>query len=60
MTKGRTGERESYHHGDPRLAPNTTTDAILRERGIEGFPPEPRGGPGVSAAGHHFGIWQGC
>ena len=58
MAKGETGGREGYHHGDLRLALIQATDAILRERGVEGFTLREaarRAGVSAAAPGHHFG-----
>jgi AcrR family transcriptional regulator len=58
MTKGEAGERESYHHRGLRLALISAADAILRERGVEGFTLREaarRAGVSAAAPGHHFG-----
>jgi AcrR family transcriptional regulator len=58
VAKGETGGRASYHHGDLRLALIWATDAILRERGVEGFSLREaarRAGVSAAAPGHHFG-----
>jgi len=58
MAKGETGERESYHHKGLRLALISAADAILRERGVEGFTLREaarRAGVSAAAPGHHFG-----
>jgi len=58
MAKGEAGERESYHHKGLRLALISAADAILRERGVEGFTLREaarRAGVSAAAPGHHFG-----
>ena len=58
MAKGEAGERDGYHHRGLRLALINAADAILRERGIEGFTLREaarRAGVSAAAPGHHFG-----
>src|SRR5215475_1526755 len=54
--------REAYHHGDLREALIKATDAILAERGLEGFTLREaarRAGVSPAAPAHHFGSAAG-
>jgi len=58
MPKGEAGGRDSYHHRGLRVALINAADAILRERGVEGFTLREaarRAGVSAAAPGHHFG-----
>jgi AcrR family transcriptional regulator len=58
MAKGERGERDGYHHRGLRVALINAADAILRERGVEGFTLREaarRAGVSAAAPGHHFG-----
>jgi AcrR family transcriptional regulator len=58
MAKGEAGERDGYHHRGLRVALINAADAILRERGVEGFTLREaarRAGVSAAAPGHHFG-----
>lgn len=54
--------RETYHHGDLRAALIDATEALLAERGIEGFSLREvarRSGVSPAAPAHHFGDAHG-
>ena len=54
--------RETYHHGDLRAALIDAAEALLAERGIEGFSLREvarRSGVSPAAPAHHFGLDQG-
>ena len=55
-------ERDTYHHGALRQALIDATDALLAERGVEGFSLREvarRSGVSPAAPAHHFGDAQG-
>ena len=54
--------REAYHHGDLRAALIEASEALLAERGLEGFSLREvarRSGVSPAAPAHHFGDTQG-
>ncbi len=54
--------RSAYHHGDLRQALIEATDALLAERGVEGFSLREvarRSGVSAAAPAHHFGDAKG-
>jgi AcrR family transcriptional regulator len=56
------GPRERYHHGDLQRALIAATEAILIERGVEGFTLREaarRAGVSAAAPAHHFGSAAG-
>ncbi|WP_343715572.1 TetR/AcrR family transcriptional regulator [Inquilinus sp.] len=57
-----TEPRERYHHGDLQRALIAATEAILTERGVEGFTLREaarRAGVSAAAPAHHFGSAAG-
>lgn len=61
-TAATTGHREAYHHGALREALIEAAEAVLAERGLEGFSLREvarRSGVSPAAPAHHFGDAQG-
>ncbi|MGO4127676.1 TetR/AcrR family transcriptional regulator [Inquilinus sp. YAF38] len=62
MADETTEPRERYHHGDLQRALIAATEAILTERGVEGFTLREaarRAGVSAAAPAHHFGSAAG-
>ncbi|PTT87519.1 TetR/AcrR family transcriptional regulator [Pelomonas sp. HMWF004] len=62
MTPSIKTEKSSYHHGNLKVALVDAADAILREKGVEGFSLREaarRAGVSIGAPAHHFGSAKG-